>query len=60
MEEKLIFVPSGVVVAEIQKGIDPKKTIELHGHDAGEFVPASQLQEPEKQLAKIVNTKGGI
>lgn len=57
MKENMIFVPSGAVAADIQKGLDPKKAIELHGHDAGEFVSASQLKEGEKQLIKIVVTK---
>ncbi|OGG23906.1 hypothetical protein A3A79_01760 [Candidatus Gottesmanbacteria bacterium RIFCSPLOWO2_01_FULL_43_11b] len=48
----MIFIPSGSVVTDIQKGIDPKKTIELHGHEAGEFVVSSEVSLLEKILIK--------
>lgn len=52
MKEKMIFVPSGSVAAEINTGVDPKVAIELHGHDAGEFVAVGQQSQIDKALAQ--------
>lgn len=59
MKEKLVFVPSGTVIAQISEGVDPKVAIELHGHDAGVFVPVNQLSKIDKKLAQKYAQKKG-
>jgi len=52
--EKLIFVPSGQVIAAVEEGIDPKEAIELWGHDAGEFMPEDKVNAAgEAQINKL-------
>ncbi len=56
MADKEIFVPSGAVIADIEKGTAPKDAIVLHGSDAGEFVKPSALTKSDKAL--IVKAEG--
>lgn len=57
-KEKMIFIPSGSVISDIKKGTDLKKAIELHGHDAGEFVLEKAVVQSDIQAIKKT-MKGG-